>query len=194
MNHTGEKPIGILWSQDGKRLDPKADPRYTIREEILSNGVQSDLSVKRAERADSALFTCVATNAFGSDETSINLIVQEPPEVPTGLKVLDKSGRSVQIAWTEPYSGNSPITRYYIEFKMSKIDWNTGKDRVLVPGSQTMAGVYNLRPSTTYHLRLVAENEVGNSEASPSVTIITAEEAPSGPPQNIMVIKHFIYL
>ncbi len=103
------------------------------------------------------------------------------------MKVLDKSGRSVQIAWSEPYSGNSPITRYYIEFKMSKSDWLTGKDRVLVPGNQVMAGVYNLRPSTTYHLRLVAENEVGNSEASQSVTIITAEEAPSGPPQNIAV-------
>ena len=72
----GEKPIGILWSRDGKRLDPKADPRYTIREEILSNGVVSDLSVKLSERTDTALFTCVATNAFGSDETSINLIVQ----------------------------------------------------------------------------------------------------------------------
>ncbi|CAL8111483.1 unnamed protein product [Orchesella dallaii] len=183
----GEKPIGILWSRDGKRLDPKADPRYTIREEILGNGVLSDLSVKRAERSDSAVFACVATNAFGSDETSINLIVQEPPETPFGLKVLDKSGRSVQLAWNEPYGGNSPITRFYIEYKMSKSDWNTGKDRVLVPGSQTMAGVYNLRPATTYHLRLVAENEIGTSEASQSVTIITAEEAPSGPPQTIQV-------
>jgi len=72
----GEKPIGILWSRDGKRLDPKSDPGYTIREEILTHGVLSDLSVKRSERTDTALFTCVATNAFGSDETSINLIVQ----------------------------------------------------------------------------------------------------------------------
>jgi len=72
----GEKPIGILWSRDGQRLDPKADPRYTIREEILANGVLSDLSVKTTERSDSALFTCVATNAFGSDETSLNLIIQ----------------------------------------------------------------------------------------------------------------------
>ena len=116
----------------------------------------------------------------------------EPPEVPFGLKVLDKSGRSVQLAWSEPYSGNSPITRYYIEFKMSKSDWNTGKDRVLVPGTQTLAGVYNLRPATTYHLRLVAENEVGTSEASQSVTIITAEEAPSGPPSGIQVLSNIL--
>lgn len=61
---------------NNKRLDPKSDSRYTIREEILSNGVLADLSIKRTERSDSALFTCVATNAFGSDDTSINMIVQ----------------------------------------------------------------------------------------------------------------------
>lgn len=72
----GEKPIGILWNMNNKRLDTKSDPRYTIREEILTNGVLSDLSIKRTERSDSALFTCVATNAFGSDDTSINMIVQ----------------------------------------------------------------------------------------------------------------------
>lgn len=72
----GEKPIGILWNMNNKRLDTKSDSRYTIREEILANGVLSDLSIKRTERSDSALFTCVATNAFGSDDTSINMIVQ----------------------------------------------------------------------------------------------------------------------
>lgn len=73
----GEKPIGIVWNINNKRLEPKsADNRYTIREEILPNGVLSDLSIKRTERSDSAMFTCVANNAFGSDDTSILMIVQ----------------------------------------------------------------------------------------------------------------------
>ncbi|XP_024939109.1 Down syndrome cell adhesion molecule-like protein Dscam2 isoform X47 [Cephus cinctus] len=184
----GEKPIGILWNMNNKRLDTKSDSRYTIREEILANGVLSDLSIKRTERSDSALFTCVATNAFGSDDTSINMIVQEVPEVPYGLKVLDKSGRSVQLSWAAPYDGNSPIKRYVVEYKMSKGSWETDIDRVLVPGSQqNVAGVFNLRPATTYHLRIVAENEIGISEPSDTVTIITAEEAPSGPPSSVRV-------
>ncbi|XP_071567218.1 Down syndrome cell adhesion molecule 1 isoform X9 [Temnothorax nylanderi] len=184
----GEKPIGILWNMNNKRLDTKSDSRYTIREEILANGVLSDLSIKRTERSDSALFTCVATNAFGSDDTSINMIVQEVPEVPYGLKVLDKSGRSVQLSWAAPYDGNSPIKRYVIEYKISKGSWETDIDRVLVPGSQqNVAGVYNLRPATTYHLRIVAENEIGTSEPSDTVTIITAEEAPTGPPTSVKV-------
>jgi len=112
----------------------------------------------------------------------------EVPEIPYGLKVLDKSGRSVQLSWAAPYDGNSPIKRYVIEYKISKGSWETDIDRVLVPGSQqNVAGVYNLRPATTYHLRIVAENEIGTSDPSDTVTIITAEEAPTGPPTSIKV-------
>jgi hypothetical protein len=44
----------------------------------------------------------------------------EVPEVPYGLRVLDKSGRSVQLSWAAPYDGNSPIKRYLIEYKISR--------------------------------------------------------------------------
>ncbi|XP_052841672.1 cell adhesion molecule Dscam2 isoform X3 [Drosophila gunungcola] len=182
----GEKPIGILWNMNNMRLDPKNDNRYTIREEILSTGVMSSLSIKRTERSDSALFTCVATNAFGSDDASINMIVQEVPEMPYALKVLDKSGRSVQLSWAQPYDGNSPLDRYIIEFKRSRASW-TEIDRVIVPGHTTEAQVQKLSPATTYNIRIVAENAIGTSQSSEAVTIITAEEAPSGKPQNIKV-------
>lgn len=177
----GEKPIGILWNMNNMRLDPKNDNRYTIREEILSTGVMSSLSIKRTERSDSALFTCVATNAFGSDDASINMIVQEVPEMPYALKVLDKSGRSVQLSWAQPYDGNSPLDRYIIEFKRSRASWSE-IDRVIVPGHTTEAQVQKLSPATTYNIRIVAENAIGTSQSSEAVTIITAEEAPSGKP------------
>ncbi|KAJ8967482.1 hypothetical protein NQ314_002796 [Rhamnusium bicolor] len=183
----GEKPIGILWNINNKRLEPKGDNRYTIREEILPNGVLSDLSIKRTERSDSAIFTCVATNAFGSDDTNINMIVQEVPEIPYALKVLDKSGKTVQLSWVSPYDGNSPIKNYVIEYKPSKGSWEKNSERVLIPGDQTEAGIFTLRPATTYHIRIIAENEIGASDPSETVTIITAEEVPSGPPSNIRV-------
>ncbi|XP_052739483.1 cell adhesion molecule Dscam2 isoform X23 [Bicyclus anynana] len=183
----GEKPIGIIWNMNNKRLEPKSDPRYTIREEILPGGVVSDLSIRRTERSDSALFTCVATNAFGSDDTSINMIIQEVPEAPYGLKVLDKSGRTVQLSWAAPYDGNSPIKKFLIEYKRAKGNWEKDIDRVLVPGDATEAGVFSLRPATAYHIRIVAENELGTSEPSETVTIITAEESPTGMPQDVKV-------
>uniref|UniRef100_A0A182QBV3 Down syndrome cell adhesion molecule n=1 Tax=Anopheles farauti TaxID=69004 RepID=A0A182QBV3_9DIPT len=183
----GEKPIGILWNMNNIRLDPKSDNRYTIREEILPNGVTSSLSIKRTERSDSALFTCMATNAFGSDDTSINMIIQEPPEMPYALKVLDKSGRTVQLSWAKPYDGNSLLKRYIIEFKRSRGSWENDIDRVIVPGDTNEAQVQKLSPATTYNIRIVAENDIGVSDPSDVVTIITAEEAPSGKPQSIKV-------
>ena len=116
--------------------------RYTIREEQSDGGVLSTISIKRTQRADSALFTCVATNAFGSDDTSINLIIQEKPEAPTGLKVLETRGRTVKLSWQAPYNGNSNLTRYVIEFKPTQGSWRKDIDHVLVPGDQVQSAVF----------------------------------------------------
>ncbi|KAK7068698.1 hypothetical protein SK128_024054 [Halocaridina rubra] len=183
----GETPIGILWSKNKLNVDQATELRYTIREEMRGGGVHSSLSIKTTDRSDSAIYTCVATNAFGSADTNINLIIQEHPEQPNSLKVLDKSGRSVELSWTPPYDGNSPITRYIVEYKLSRRNWDSDGERMMVPGNQNMAAVLDLRPATTYHLRIIARNEIGDSDPSDTVTIITAEEAPSGPPRELQV-------
>lgn len=47
---------------------------------------------------------------------------------------------------------------------------------MMVPGDQHIAAVLDLRPATTYHLRIIARNDIGDSDPSDTVTIITAEE------------------
>ena len=51
-------------------------PRYTIRQQSADGGATSDLSLQETSRRDSATYTCVASNPFGQDNTTINLIVQ----------------------------------------------------------------------------------------------------------------------
>lgn len=51
------------------------------------------------------------------------------PEAPYGLKVLDKSGRTVQLSWAAPYDGNSPIKKFLIEYKHAKGNWEKDIDR-----------------------------------------------------------------
>ena len=87
----GEKPIVISWSKNNVRLDAilKHYPRYSIRGEFKDAGVLSTLSIQRTQRGDSAIFTCEASNAFGSDDTFINLIIQEKPKT-----TLDTVGKS----------------------------------------------------------------------------------------------------
>lgn len=61
-------------------------------------------------------------------------------------------------------------------FFYSTGNWENDGERMMVPGNQNMAAVLDLRPATTYHLRIVARNEIGDSDPSDIVTIITAEE------------------
>ena len=44
-----------------------------------------------------------------------------------------------------------------------------------------------MKPATSYHFRVVAQNEIGQSGASDTVTVETAEEKPSGPPVDVRV-------
>ncbi|KAB7494490.1 Down syndrome cell adhesion molecule-like protein Dscam2, partial [Armadillidium nasatum] len=65
--------------------------------------------------------------------------------------------------------------------------WESAGEKMMVPGDQHIAAVLDLRPATTYHLRIIARNDIGDSDPSDTVTIITAEEAPSGPPRDLKV-------
>ena len=65
--------------------------------------------------------------------------------------------------------------------------WRNDIDHVLVPGEEVQARVFSLRPATSYHLRVLAQNKIGQSGPSDTVTIETQEEAPSGPPVDIRV-------
>ena len=73
----GEEPITIKWIQNGVPLNAREpSPRYTIRQQKTDGGATSDLSLQETSRRDSATYTCLASNPFGQDNTTINLIVQ----------------------------------------------------------------------------------------------------------------------
>lgn len=50
--------------------------RYRITNEELVDGDRTKLIIEKAERKDSALFTCTAINDYGEDSMNIQLIVQ----------------------------------------------------------------------------------------------------------------------
>lgn len=50
--------------------------RYDLKELVDKKRMSSEITIKSAERRDSALFTCLVTNAFGRDDMNIRLIVQ----------------------------------------------------------------------------------------------------------------------
>ncbi|EEB12183.1 down syndrome cell adhesion molecule, putative, partial [Pediculus humanus corporis] len=181
----GETPIEIEWRIKGQKIQENKHSRYIINKQILTDGLVSEISIPKTYRHDTGIFTCYATNSFGRDEMKIQLIVQENPEIPKNIRINDKQSRSLQISWTQPYAGNSQITNYIIEYKKSNENWEKNSNNIIVTGSETFTTLKNLKPFTSYHVRVIAENPLGKSEPSEFIQVITQEEVPDGPPLNV---------
>ncbi|XP_066154117.1 cell adhesion molecule Dscam1 isoform X2 [Euwallacea fornicatus] len=182
---TGDTPMMINWKVGGQHISKDGDGRYSIREQSLADGMVSELGIERTIRQDTGIFICSASNAYGSDDMNIQLIVQEIPEAPRNVRVVDQQSRSIGITWTYPYAGNSPITNYIVQYKPGAEVWPNQPSKVTAPGAQTSATISNLRPAQVYHLRVLAENRLGLSEPSQTVQVNTLEEVPSGAPVDI---------
>lgn len=173
---TGDIPIEIMWKMGGQYIAAENDQRYSIREQSLAEGMVSELSVQRTIRQDTGMFTCSATNAYGSDEMVIQLVVQEIPEAPKNVRVMDQLSRSIGLSWSTPYTGNSPITNYVVQYKPGDENWSSQPSKVVVAGTQTTTTLQNLRPAQTYYIRILAENRLGLSEPSKEIQVSTLEE------------------
>ncbi|KAI1289763.1 Down syndrome cell adhesion molecule-like protein Dscam2 [Halotydeus destructor] len=187
----GDKPLNIRWKKDGQPISSnpaassQAEARYRMVETITDDGISSQIEVNSADRRDSSLFTCSADNGFGADETNVQVIVQEKPDAPAKPTVVKLESRSVMVNWSPPYSGNSPILYYIVEFKEVADDWPAGAKRQSVPGTETRATLAGLWPGLAYHVRVVAENSMGRSDASPLLHVITELEVPKETPVDI---------
>ncbi|GIZ02557.1 down syndrome cell adhesion molecule-like protein Dscam2 [Caerostris extrusa] len=86
----GEKPLALSWTKDRHPFDPSFEPRFAFEERIFSEGMEATIKISSANRKDSSLFTCIAQNAYGRDDTNFQVIVQEPPDRPPSVDVTTK--------------------------------------------------------------------------------------------------------
>lgn len=114
----------------------------------------------------------------------MHLIVQEVPEQPKNLRINLQQSRSLQLTWSQPFAGNSPIEEYVIQYKPISSLWQSA-EKISVTGAQSLININNLHPATSYHTRIAAVNKLGTSEFSEMVQVTTLEEVPSGSPQNV---------
>ncbi|XP_053207473.1 cell adhesion molecule DSCAM-like isoform X2 [Panonychus citri] len=186
----GEKPITLSWSKDRMPFDPaKESNRYKIIDspEKETRFIQI-LKIESADRRDSALFTCTATNNYGKDELNIQVILQEPPDRPDNVRVTDIESRSSIVRWSIPYSGNSIILSFTLEYKKKPVSWESKEILTeTILGSINSMNLRNLEPTTIYQLRMKSTNALGSSEFSDIIEFKTDEETPSLPPEDVKV-------
>ncbi|XP_050450848.1 cell adhesion molecule Dscam2-like isoform X3 [Cataglyphis hispanica] len=184
----GDHPLKIAWKKASSQLDPKLpDYRYTLKEDNTTDGVVSVLGFISTSREDSGRYFCIASNTYGRDEMTIHLYIQEPPDFPRNLHVIEKGSRHINLGWTTSQDGNSPITQYIIEYKTESEVWHDHTFHTTVPGTRARGHVSGLRPAVTYQFRMYADNELGRSQASDILETTTEGEKPGGPPRNLKV-------
>lgn len=91
-----------------------------MSELATEDGLVAELYNVGAERLDSGLFQCKAINAYGSATLNVHVLVEEVPDPPTHFQASEIDSRVVTLKWSMPFTGNSPITKYSVEWKRDK--------------------------------------------------------------------------
>ncbi|KAL6426412.1 hypothetical protein ACFW04_009120 [Cataglyphis niger] len=190
----GDAPLDLSWRVRDSKIDPNYDVRYAVDNTVDASGhVTTELRIVQASHMDRGDYVCVAANAYGQDKATIHLLVQEPPDFPRNLHVAEQGSRSILLAWSSPASdrdvnhASAPITNYIVQYKEAQDVWHEHNTQKLVAGDNTVARVSPLKPATTYHFRVLAENHLGTSAPSDILHVQTDGEVPGGPPRHVSV-------
>ena len=168
--------------------------RYEIADKPTDHGLISCLEIGKSERKDSGLFTCFAYNQYGQDDTNIQLIIQERPDAPTDMQVVEINSRSIKLSWSTPFNGNLPITSYLVQYSDEQTAFQQGESKahsnaaihnITIKTNECVATLTQLRPARVYYARIIAENRLGTSEASSVIDVSTDEDTPSAPPTKL---------
>ncbi|XP_032663873.1 Down syndrome cell adhesion molecule-like protein Dscam2 isoform X3 [Odontomachus brunneus] len=186
----GDAPLDLSWRARDSKIDPNYDvsglkryrstrppllgsSRYAVDNTADTSGrFTTELRIVQASHMDRGDYVCVAANAYGHAKATIHLLVQEPPDFPRNLHVAEQGSRSILLAWSSPASDrdsshtSSPIANYIVQYKEAQDVWHEHNTQKLVSGDNTVALVSPLKPATTYHFRVLAENHLGTSAPS----------------------------
>jgi len=168
----------VEWTYNGGRLP---DARRITSETIYN---MTALTLSRAYKSDTGDYTLSLKNEHGKASVNVKVRVIDKPDPPRDLAVKDLNSRWVSLKWAKPEEdGGTDITGYIIEKKEgNKRMWqNVGTT------SSLNYTVENLIEGNKYSFRVIAENEVGQSEPNEMRTVVTTQskfsvpDAPSAP-------------
>ncbi|XP_028969097.1 Down syndrome cell adhesion molecule-like protein Dscam2 [Galendromus occidentalis] len=192
---TGDAPLELIWSFNGTLIRPEHDVRISMDDQMVTEDkLVSNLKIDQVRKSDSGVIECTVTNPYGKESLHTRLIVQDKPEPPTKLRVIEATSSSITLQWETPPDGNSVIKSYVISYRQA--DSATPEESVLSQhrasfvsddGSQS-ATIKNLLPRTTYEIYVAASNDIGTSRPSKTVNVTTKVDPPQKPPRDVEVI------
>uniref|UniRef100_G1QLK1 Sidekick cell adhesion molecule 2 n=1 Tax=Nomascus leucogenys TaxID=61853 RepID=G1QLK1_NOMLE len=166
--------------KDGVTLGMESNPRIHLDR----NG---SLHISQTWSGDIGTYTCRVISAGGNDSRSAHLRVRQLPHAPehpvATLSTVER--RAINLTWTKPFDGNSPLIRYVLEMSENNAPWTVLL--ASVDPKATSVTVKGLVPARSYQFRLCAVNDVGKGQFSKDTERVSLpEEPPTAPPQNVI--------
>ncbi|GMT28712.1 hypothetical protein PFISCL1PPCAC_20009, partial [Pristionchus fissidentatus] len=172
---TGRPSPSLSWFKNGEML---VASEYFVIE-------ANKLRILGLVKTDQGIYECFAENEVGSDHAAAQLLADNTESsviaahsgapvkmsAPLGLGVTMIGSREATLTWDAPIQRHGTILHYHVYYK------EEGSDRERVVNSTERIGkVRDLVPSTTYHMRVTAENEAGIGHFSNPISLTTKEE------------------
>nr|XP_021209307.1 Down syndrome cell adhesion molecule-like protein Dscam2 isoform X1 [Bombyx mori] len=185
----GDDPIRISWTKDGKIINLQ-NQRLQHLDSKANQGLESTINIQYSETTDAGLYQCRANNPYGSAIFNIHLTILEPPSPPAEVRVEAVRPRAALLSWRD--SARSSVANYLVQYCALNYDhdWDraitinhTRKDLDIRQSLE----LQNLRPATSYAVRVASTNQVGISQYTAPLHFTTHEEAPTSPPVNVQV-------
>uniref|UniRef100_A0A7N8XKY2 Neural cell adhesion molecule 1a n=1 Tax=Mastacembelus armatus TaxID=205130 RepID=A0A7N8XKY2_9TELE len=172
----------VLWFRDGFQL-PTANSTGMM---IYNTPTISYLEITPDSQNDFGSYNCTATNVMGTESKEFLLIQADVPSAPEIQKV-DPFSSSAVVHFEEPDSmGGVSIMKYRVEWRLPGQSW-TGREYD-AKDDMTKITIADLKPETTYEVKMSAINGKGEGESSLSSTFKTEPvREPSAPKLEVKV-------
>eukprot|EP00062_Callorhinchus_milii_P025727 gi/632987019/ref/XP_007910562.1/ PREDICTED: immunoglobulin superfamily member 22 [Callorhinchus milii] len=154
VGFSGSPPPTVMWLKDGTPAKGK--------ETITKGPKMSQFLVPSAQRSDSALYRILLRNEYGEKYHDLRVRVADFPRPPTNLRLVEDVPNTVTLSWDHTPDNMEDGRAHYVIMKRdaSTATWFTVAERVH-GNKYTVTG---LLPGRKYYFRVIARNDIGDSE------------------------------
>ncbi|XP_057219100.1 neural cell adhesion molecule L1.1 isoform X2 [Triplophysa rosa] len=179
------KSPAIQWKKDGHKISASAN-----HDKYSQDDVEGSLKVTDVQMDDSGVYSCEISTEWHSVNANSSITVQDKPDAPASVVMLEKKQRSVTLSWTAGNENNSPVSEFVIEM-MEDENAAEGTWKEYERVSQDVKHLeIHLQPYCKYSFRVRAVNAIGTSDGSlPSEPYSTPAAEPDVNPKNVTSVS-----
>uniref|UniRef100_A0AAQ4RAU7 Contactin 2 n=1 Tax=Gasterosteus aculeatus aculeatus TaxID=481459 RepID=A0AAQ4RAU7_GASAC len=151
--------------------------RYVYYNDSLAPYSPFEVKIKAFNRRGEGPFSQIAL-VYSAEE--------EPTVGPSGVNATALTAFEIQVSWepVQQLSADGILRGYEIRY-WRQHEREAAADRVRTAGLEATARVSGLRPSTRYHVAVLAYNSAGTGPPSPRTTVTTRKPPPNRRPGNV---------